>query len=587
MAIGQSNLLQALGWAVFNSLWQMAILWVAYQLIITVFRINRSSQRSALAVSLLFIGFAWFTFTLAAAFATSEAGSSYSGLLNIDGNTELNNWFNTLLPVASILYLLLLVLPVLNFIRNYRYVQVIRRYGLSRASVEWRLFVQQISARMGIRKPVYVWMSELVSSPVTIGYLKPVILLPLAAVSHLNAKQVEAVLLHELSHIRRYDYFINLLTRLIQTVLYFNPFVKAFVKIIEREREKSCDETVIQFQYEPHGYATALLVLEKAAHVPRHSLAVAASDGKKSEFRQRIEWIMGVRSKPAFSLYKLAGVMAALLCFIALNAFLIMSKPVKTALANDAFAFLPSSYEFFADKNGYDKSRNGDIITEHPASSLATTAPEAAPETINDTHTDTEEDSEENIAEESTREMEIMPKIDIRDQVGSAFQYVYNLQNIIPQLTQDQEKQIEQALTESKKVMEEAQWKQVETSIADALTRIEKDKIKEQYKKAMENIPWDKMGDQLRIAYDKIDWTKINSELTTALAAIRMDSLQQVYTIALDQLSHLQKDLIKVDQPGIPDTDITVKSLEEKKKEMQAAIDMIRLLKHPKKLVQL
>ena len=67
--IGQSNLLQALGWAVFNSLWQMAILWVAYQLITSVFRINKSSQKNFLSAFFLFAGFAWFIFTFIAIFS--------------------------------------------------------------------------------------------------------------------------------------------------------------------------------------------------------------------------------------------------------------------------------------------------------------------------------------------------------------------------------------------------------------------------------------------------------------------------------------------------------------------------------------
>ena len=106
------------------------------------------------------------------------------------------------------------------------------------------MFVKNLAAQMGIKKPVHVWISELVCSPVTIGYLKPIILVPLAAINHLTTQQLEAVLLHELSHIKRYDYLINLIINFIQTILYFNPLVKAFVKIIEREREKSCDEMV-------------------------------------------------------------------------------------------------------------------------------------------------------------------------------------------------------------------------------------------------------------------------------------------------------------------------------------------------------
>jgi beta-lactamase regulating signal transducer with metallopeptidase domain len=181
-----------------------------------------------------------------------------------------------MLPVASLIYLILLVLPVFNFIRNYRYVQVIRQHKLSKTDVEWRIFVKNVAARMGIKKTVHIWLSGIVTSPVTIGYLKPVILLPLAAVNHLNTQQIEAILLHELAHIRRYDYLLNLVIRFIQVILYFNPFVKAFIKIIERERELSCDEMVIQFQYDPYGYASALLTLEKNNHHPK-PLAVAAS----------------------------------------------------------------------------------------------------------------------------------------------------------------------------------------------------------------------------------------------------------------------------------------------------------------------
>jgi len=467
-AIGQSDLLQALGLAVFNSLWQMAILWVAYQCIITVFRIKRSTHRSFLSVLFIFSGFAWFSYTLVAGFVDmQQTGTAYAGFLNIDGNAELNNWLGTMLPIASIAYLILLILPILNLVRNYRYVQVIRRYGLSRADAQWRMFVQKIAAQMGIKKTVHIWMSDLVSSPVTIGYIKPIILLPLAAVNHLTPQQTEAVLLHELSHIKRYDYFINLLVKCIQAILYFNPFIKAFTKIIEREREKSCDETVMQFQYEPHGYASALLVLEKAAHIPQHSLAVAASDGRKSEFRQRIEWILGVQKKPAFSFNKLAGVLAALLCFIGLNAFLIMSHSPNNGLAslNDdsSFSMLSSPSGFFSGDEASAKTP-----AEHTTPSVINGVPftakadkQESPEVIEPSHSR---------AQESDKSA--------GNDIASAYRYVYNLEDAIPQLSFEQEKQVQQALQESKKVIQETQWKAVETTIADALTLSEKQKNK-------------------------------------------------------------------------------------------------------------
>jgi bla regulator protein blaR1 len=572
-AIGQSDLLQALGWAVFNSLWQMAILWVAYQFIVSVFRIKQSANKSSLAVLLLFSGFAWFTYTLITAFTgISNSGSSYKGIIDFNGNSELDSWLSTTLPLASILYLALLIFPVLNFIRNYRYVQVIRRYGLSRANVQLRMFVQKIAVRMDIRKPVYIWMSDLVTSPVTIGFIKPVILLPLAAVNHLSTQQIEAVLLHELSHIKRYDYFINLLTRLIQTVLYFNPFVKSFIKIFETEREKSCDETVMQFQYEPHGYASALVALEKAAHMSPRSLAMAAADGKKGEFRQRIEWILGINKQPAFSFNRLAGVLGALLCFIALNALIIFSKPSNSNHDKASYSFVRSPYDLFAEKKDNNTVHAGLIATERKHASIVTEAPFYTKPKIEN------ENADELASDKESKE--------VNELAVSPFSWVYNIQDIIPQLDPKQEQQVQEALDESKKVIQEMQWKELEKNIADAMNSIEKEKVKEVLGKALNNIDWDKMGDRLRMAYDKIDWPMINSQLDIALQGIKMDSLKQVYTVAIENLSGLQKDLQKENLQGIPDTDINLKAIESKKTELQKAIDMIKALK-PKPIVHL
>src|SRR5688572_21873076 len=128
-AIGQSNFLQALGWAVLNSLWQMALLWVVYQFVTAVFKVNKSSQRGSLSTFLLFSGSAWFAFTFFS-ILTDRPGTTaaYTSIVTIQGNGDVNNWLHTMLPIASIVYLVLLTLPILNFIRNYRYVQAIRAY---------------------------------------------------------------------------------------------------------------------------------------------------------------------------------------------------------------------------------------------------------------------------------------------------------------------------------------------------------------------------------------------------------------------------------------------------------------------------
>src|ERR1700754_2866872 len=99
ISFGESNILLAVGWAVFNSLWQMAILWVAYQFIITAFRLNKSSQRGFLSVFLLFSGFTWFVYTLITGLANNNAGAQgYAALMNVEGNSAVGSWLSTMLP---------------------------------------------------------------------------------------------------------------------------------------------------------------------------------------------------------------------------------------------------------------------------------------------------------------------------------------------------------------------------------------------------------------------------------------------------------------------------------------------------------
>jgi hypothetical protein len=189
--------------------------------------------------------------------------------------------------------------------------------------------------------------------------------------------------------------------------------------------------------------------------------------------------------------------------------------------------------------------------------------------------------------QEDTEEKEAAAAGTGQENAATPFNFVTNLQNFIPKLGAAEEKQIQEAIVESKKVIEEIQWKELEKGIGDALTRNEKDRMKESFEMAMKNIDWETLGDKFRIAYNNIDWPTINMQLDNALAAIKMDSLQQVYTIAIDNVSKLQKELVKENQVGIPDTDINLKSLDMKKNELQKVIDKLRKMKKSKEVIHL
>ncbi len=565
--MGQTNFLQALGWAVLNSLWQMALLWVVYQFIIGINKSARSSFKSSLASFLLISGFGWFTYTFFSVFASESAAASSTTLGGIEINWQLNNWLQKTLPVASVIYLLLLTLPLLHFIRNYSYVQKLRHVGLVKADVQWRIFVNKVAGQMGIRKKVQVWISELVSSPVTMGFLKPVILFPVAAVNRLSTEQVEAILLHELSHIRRYDYLINLCINAIQTILYFNPFVKAFVKAVEREREKSCDEMVMQFQYDPHGYASALLILEKANHLPK-KLAIAAA-GRKNDLLNRVEHIMGVNKKPIISFNKLAGLFAGLLCVIALNALLIINKPATVHAGS--FPALSSPFSFFT----------GGINQHRVVAKKTSTNPLRQPAIKSVLETSSTSISNRAFAKARTikpvivnPETRATTAFNIGEMVNVKYEPV-----VIPLLKNYQELQVKEALDASKRVLENIQWKAVEEKVADVMTQQQKDQLKSTYQKELDKVDWDQIQDRLRMAYDKIDWDKINDQLGKAVSLIRLDSLKQIYNEAASNLNLVAKELNENHLTGIPDTDITLKEVNEKKEQIQKVLQSIKDVK--------
>jgi beta-lactamase regulating signal transducer with metallopeptidase domain len=274
--VTQSPFLQALGYAIINSLWQFALLWLLYILITSVGKMS-SHKRFVTGLVFQLSGFTWFIITLlfyyqqSQQFSASASSLSSEYVANIIAATESGSgkekFFAYLLkteqflPYLSIAYLALLLFLSLKWMQAYRYTKRIKVEGISKIDVDWRLFVQKLAQQMGITRTVKIYLSDLVSSPLTIGFLKPIILVPLASINHLTTHQVEAVLLHELAHIKRYDYVVNIALSIIEAVLFFNPFMQLLSRYIKRERENCCDDWVLQYEYNATTYAKALLKL--------------------------------------------------------------------------------------------------------------------------------------------------------------------------------------------------------------------------------------------------------------------------------------------------------------------------------------
>ncbi|MHC4558377.1 MAG: M56 family metallopeptidase [Planctomycetota bacterium] len=172
--------------------------------------------------------------------------------------------------------------------------------------VDQRLYskLSQLAQKLGINQTVQLMESALVQIPTVVGWLRPVILLPASALTGLNSDQLEALLAHELAHVRRYDYLVNMLQTVIEILGFYHPAVWWISHKIRAERENCCDDLAVSISGDRVRYARALTTMEEI-RTGRGALAVAASGGnllgrirrligKEFADNSRVSWIPSV-----------------------------------------------------------------------------------------------------------------------------------------------------------------------------------------------------------------------------------------------------------------------------------------------------
>jgi beta-lactamase regulating signal transducer with metallopeptidase domain len=318
--LADSAFLNALGWSLLNSVWQFAICWFAYRVFIAGASKLPASVKHTAALCLLFSGSLFFVFGCAWKYYTGNSPAAAAEALVFESRNWYHSWqaagsyLDSMMPYWSLLYLGCIVLLFLKLAFFVRKAGNLHHNGVTKISARWRVYIKDVSSQLGIRKEVKALLSVHIDTPQVIGFLKPVILVPAACLTHLDTHQLEAVLLHELVHIKRNDYLVNLFMATVEILFFFNPFVKQITAAIRKEREYSCDDMVIQFQYQPRHYASALLTLEKNRLIPV-TYGIAASGKNQKQLLARIERIIGIKNKPV-QLYKAGIALAALLLLL-------------------------------------------------------------------------------------------------------------------------------------------------------------------------------------------------------------------------------------------------------------------------------
>jgi len=173
-------------------------------------------------------------------------------------------------------------------------VRQLRSQGVTPAGPNWQHVLTELATRMQVRQAVHLLESTICSVPIVIGHLKPVILLPASMLTGLTAQQIEAILAHELAHIRRHDYLINLIQTLIETLLFYHPLVWWLSRRIRVEREHCCDDLAVEFCGDRLTYARALASLEELRGPAYQPALAATGGGGGGSLLERVRRIVGL-----------------------------------------------------------------------------------------------------------------------------------------------------------------------------------------------------------------------------------------------------------------------------------------------------
>lgn len=173
--------------------------------------------------------------------------------------------------------------------------------------------VSRAAERIGVKRRVRVLMSSLAEVPSVVGWIRPVLLLPVSVATGISAEQLEALIAHELAHVRRHDYLVNLAQAVMETVLFYHPVVWWVSSRIRYERELCCDDAAVAALGDRATYARALARLEEVRLV-RPSLAMGATRGPLYHRIERLLEGNGFQQGPS-RLICAAGLLIGVACF--------------------------------------------------------------------------------------------------------------------------------------------------------------------------------------------------------------------------------------------------------------------------------
>lgn len=290
-------LVEALGWAIVHSLWQIALLALLCAIALSLLRNFSANLRYWIGMGFMTASLIAFVGTLGWHYSIASPPSQEIGMTNqfmslpttVVNEHALNywhlllNWIDEQLVLIVTLWLVGVVFFSIRLGVGLWQTQRLRTVGVRPVDPLWEERLQSLIRAMNLQLPVQLAESVLVRTPVVVGWLRPVILLPVGLLTTLSPSEIECILAHELAHIRRCDFLLYILQSVAETLLFYHPGIWWLSAQINQEREHCCDDIAIGVTASKLTYARALAELAQWSLSTQGKAMLAVSAAGKSE----------------------------------------------------------------------------------------------------------------------------------------------------------------------------------------------------------------------------------------------------------------------------------------------------------------
>lgn len=320
------HLVKAFGYTVLHSLWQGALIALIYGQWLKRSKASNEDRYTKGLNSLVgLLGFSSITFM----YYFGQAGISDANIVNGTGRSEqvtllvgrvMDNPSTLIdyLPIISNVWIIGVLIYSLRLVLGGIYTYYLRKSANPLEAPVYQKMLKKISTHLGVEKGIQVASSVMAKTPMMIGHMKPIILLPIGLVNQLDNDEVEAIICHEIAHIMRNDYLVNILQTLVEVLYYYHPAVYYISEQIRVEREHCCDDIAIQYTKNSLDYAKLLVKLQE---LHSHSQLTLAMHFKQSNniFMNRIKRLLHLPGQASSQKNRIAALLVMVLMIIGIH----------------------------------------------------------------------------------------------------------------------------------------------------------------------------------------------------------------------------------------------------------------------------